>query len=70
MSIRGQSQWEARMSAVKVLSYIDVAAVPSGDRERSIEVIDDLLPLEATFVKLVTPESSKVTAALFLRVSQ
>lgn len=49
LSITGQSHW---VSALKVLTCIDVAAVPAGERERSIDVIDDLLPPEATLVQL------------------
>lgn len=51
---------------LKVLTYIDVAAGHTGDREHSIDVIDDLLPL----VQMVTHRSWKVTVALPLRVSQ
>ncbi len=40
------------MSVLKVLTCIDGAAAPAGDRECSIDVIDDLLPLEATLVQL------------------
>lgn len=40
------------MSVLQVLTCVGIAAVPAGDRERSIDVIDDLLPLEATLVQL------------------
>lgn len=52
------------MSVLEVLTYIDVAAVPTGDRERSIDVIDDLCNWT------VTHRSWKVTATVSLSVSQ
>lgn len=57
------------MSLLKVLTYIDVAAVPT-DRDHSIDVIDDLLPHEATLVQLDSDSWGLEGYTVSLRVSQ
>lgn len=57
------------MSLLKVLTYIDVAAVLT-DRDHSIDVIDDLLPHEATLVQLDSDSWGLEGYTVSLRVSQ